>query len=1851
MKRQRTAFSPPRSRAAGPWLRTAMLLCAGALLAVCTLFSPARAQGTGNPPPAVSLLEGEVLGRGFDPTKLYSGSEIDQVNTFNGNLSLTLPLGPAYTADGGFSYQFRLSYNSSAWDFQETYRPPNPFPGEPECNQVAMVAHPMPDANAGLGWKLSFGELYYPRSAWEELNVNRDVSRYLFVTPDGSRHHFQQQIHPDANDGDPSMLYTTDNSFLRLQLDHPSLGQATVESRDGRQYRFVSRSAAQTGDYARWKLEEIRDPFGNHLSFSDLLPGGGQTEFQVLTDSLGRQHEIRYSTHAADTGRHFRRVIQELWLAGVGGDKILHYRFHYGVEDLPAPAGHTADWDDLASPPLYTANADILQVPLLETVELPKVNDDPAWNFVYWTPSNPHPDPLPSNPGLPLPGPLAAAQHPTGGITEWRYQYYNFPSEPLGCGPSGPPLTATWGECRDLLGFTQSTLGVQRRRVSDDLPGISLDGTWFYHQQLVQSPHPASSCFPFRESRTTVFAPSKDATTYFYNVHLGGNAATASGESYRKPEYGLPLVKDEFVAGTPQLAGGKPLFLSTQSWDACTLPADWNSFSTGLEFTPDQAPTHCSLRRSDYVRYEDDELLAECSSPISGGGECFEINRRVVAEQSVWPNIGGTYLHTDYGGWDGLGHFTIETRLGSWWGHDAQTYPKSQLGQWKRRTEETTFAYGSGPVAPGAPPGNLPSKHSRWLLDLATRSSVEVTTGYLKANGQPGSEAQRTAVLRCYDLNTGALRGERRLAAVTTGPAANPGPSLADPAPGGDDLLRRFDYFANGNVKSDRRFGGDHQNLAGTGCGQPGSAVAEYRLDHSYLWGALKSTHIVDDATGQSLFQVVDHRQIEPKLGRVLESRDASGRKTTAQYDALGNLTRLAPPGVEPTTYAYRDFRSKTQRALVRIRRGDPVADGTQETVHFDGFGRVWKEDRLQPSGPPAQRITTYQARGLKDQVDVWHPADLSGTPTRTKYRYDVFGRPTRVRLFDGDQDPVLQEASYLGAHQRQSRTWVASSLAGGETITDSFFGYDPFGQLARVDEPSQMGAGADPVAGSTHLRTRYYRDAGGRLAVARMVGQNPRWFDYDGRGFLTMARFPELGAKIFYSDYDTLGNFSQRRIASGSQHRLDYRYDPLGRLVEVRDAVRGRPVEELFYADADHPAGAFGGFPLRAGTLYQARRHNWLPTDPALPPGPSNERDVVVTETHLYEGPGGRRSDTWVQTSLGQQWSRSVRHDPFGAVGEQRYPRCSALAICGELQDFGRSVLYSRHRGLLQEVGTEILANGSFGYQPLAAGITYHPNGLISQLQAGGVTWQQDLVPSGLPRVGRVRTTGASGSTPSPGGHSGDWDSGAFLYDRSGNVVAMGSDRFAYDKVQRLWQAQIDGLTVDYRYDPYGNLTTLERPGEAPVPLAVNALNNRLTSPVSSYDLTGAMTSFDGSTLYRDPVGMVRHLQGQGVNRSFVYGPGNERLLTLDHLGSGGQRQDAWALRNDGQQVLQNRRFDLAEGWVVEQDYIHRDGALLATVSRTEGDDEVRLFHLDHLGSPRLITDAAGTVQAYHEYLPFGWELTDPHLSTEPRRFTGHERDANFTDPSSPTARRDDLDYMHARYYSPWLGRFLSVDPAGADPERPQSWNRYGYVLNNGLGFTDPDGLTPQESTERTPEEHLHQSMIIVGSGVATVGSFVTVGAALGGGGSVGLGVIGAFGLGPSLYFLDQELTAAGYPDLVEWIVLPPLGGLLYTQDLYYELTAFDWVEDAVEELSRIQGKIDEIEGALRFRSAQVSAFQESDGDGNGKRKNRSGLRDPEIRKKIEDEHYELRRRLRELQEAKRRLTSQLSRPVPGGS
>ena len=60
-----------------------------------------------------------------------------------------------------------------------------------------------------------------------------------------------------------------------------------------------------------------------------------------------------------------------------------------------------------------------------------------------------------------------------------------------------------------------------------------------------------------------------------------------------------------------------------------------------------------------------------------------------------------------------------------------------------------------------------------------------------------------------------------------------------------------------------------------------------------------------------------------------------------------------------------------------------------------------------------------------------------------------------------------------------------------------------------------------------------------------------------------------------------------------------------------------------------------------------------------------------------------------------------------------------------------------------------------------------------------------------------------------------------------------------------------------------------------------------------------------------------------------------------------------------------------------------------------------------------------------------------------------------------------ESLDYMHARFRNPQVGRFLKVDPKPRyrSLQQPQRWNRYAYALGNPLRYLDRDGREEEDS------------------------------------------------------------------------------------------------------------------------------------------------------------------------------------------
>jgi RHS repeat-associated protein len=212
----------------------------------------------------------------------------------------------------------------------------------------------------------------------------------------------------------------------------------------------------------------------------------------------------------------------------------------------------------------------------------------------------------------------------------------------------------------------------------------------------------------------------------------------------------------------------------------------------------------------------------------------------------------------------------------------------------------------------------------------------------------------------------------------------------------------------------------------------------------------------------------------------------------------------------------------------------------------------------------------------------------------------------------------------------------------------------------------------------------------------------------------------------------------------------------------------------------------------------------------------------------------------------------------------------------------------------------------------------------------------------------------------------------------------------------------------------------------------------------------------------------MTEQVDGSATH-DYLYTVDGERIATRDVPGG----RWTWEVRSLEGKVL--REFASWDGagslgsanWRWTRDYVYRDGELLMAVVQPSdpagnpaGDAVTEHFHLDHLGSPRVLTDGAGVKLGFHTYYAFGAEQM-PGMSESPAdamKFTGHERDTLAGDVHT-------LDYMRARYYSAMAGRFFSVDPVSGDSASPQSWNSYAYAGNDPTRYVDPDGREPSLS------------------------------------------------------------------------------------------------------------------------------------------------------------------------------------------
>ncbi len=295
------------------------------------------------------------------------------------------------------------------------------------------------------------------------------------------------------------------------------------------------------------------------------------------------------------------------------------------------------------------------------------------------------------------------------------------------------------------------------------------------------------------------------------------------------------------------------------------------------------------------------------------------------------------------------------------------------------------------------------------------------------------------------------------------------------------------------------------------------------------------------------------------------------------------------------------------------------------------------------------------------------------------------------------------------------------------------------------------------------------------------------------------------------------------------------------------------------------------------------------------------------------------------------------------------------------------------------------------------------------------------------------------------------------------GHAMSRYREQYQYDAVGNILElvhsAPGGNWSRSYSYDePHA------RPG-----------NNRLTSTEVgqnkehyAYDADGNMTRMTHLPRiewdFKDQLHATRrqeHHTGPGETTYYIYDSAGQRVRKVTERASGSRKHERIYL--GGFELY--RELDSVGTTILERDTLHimDDRHRIALVeTRTMGDDPApreltRYQFANHLDSVALELDHHAMIISYQEYTPYGctsYQAVRHQTETPARyRYTGRERD----DESA-------FYYCLARYYCPWLCRWLSPDPKGI----AGGINLYGYASDSPIVLRDPNGRDPQEPEKK---------------------------------------------------------------------------------------------------------------------------------------------------------------------------------------
>lgn len=795
--------------------------------------------------------------------------------------------------------------------------------------------------------------------------------------------------------------------------------------------------------------------------------------------------------------------------------------------------------------------------------------------------------------------------------------------------------------------------------------------------------------------------------------------------------------------------------------------------------------------------------------------------------------------------------------------------------------------------------------------------------------------------------------------------------------------------------------------------------------------------------------------------GNVVKTIDGRGYATTLDFsDRFGSPDGNARLNSEPlelssvgqASYAFASSATNALGQTVYTQRdyylSKPVdgedANGIVSSSYYnDALDRPTQAKQAVGTSAESHTSSSYDDAGRATTSS----GDLNSTGDgvlTSKSLYDGLGRTTETRQYEGGTNYIATQTEYdaLGQPFKTSnpfRPWqgenalwtttmfdalgrvktvttpdgaVTNTTYSGNTFTSTDQAAkvkrsltDAIGRLTRVDEPDtngNLGAVTSP-----NQATSYTYDVLNSLITVSQ-GSQTRTFVYDSLNRLTSSANPESGTTNY--QYDNNGNLTQKTDSRVPAVTTTYVYDALNRAT-TRTYSDGTPAVTYVY-DSGAVLNSKGRITSVSSSVSGTNYNAYDPLG-RITAGNQVTDGLTYSTSYTYNRAGNQISATY----------------PSGRVIASEYDAAGRIA---GVRDQQSGIYYAGALGTDVSNRVQYAAHGAVSVMKLGNGLWEHTNfnNRFQPTQIGLGSSSADSTTMGL--------TYDYGST-----------------NNNGNILSLTytcvglsyTQTFGSDHLNRLITSVESGTSWSQtnKYDRYGNRWIDLGGGNQS--LYFNTTNNRITTAGYAYDPAGNLTN-DGLHSYGfDAENRIKTVDS--VSDIYRYDADGNRVRK-----SFAQGENVRMVYSGGQLIAE---YDLSTN-ALKKEYVYGARGLVATVEPATG---TRYVTTDHLGSPRVITSATGSVISRHDYMPFGEELgagmggrtTGLGFSIADgirQKFTSKERDAETG-----------LDNFLARYHSSTQGRFTSVDPEGAGGRGsdPRSWNGYAYAGGNPVVSTDPDG------------------------------------------------------------------------------------------------------------------------------------------------------------------------------------------------